>query len=102
LLSLARKLIPAPARVAPTAVTAVPTDTHALARRPSNHVRADGIDGAGHFMPRNARVLNPGPMALLHQRIAVTNAASRHLDPDNSRRRLGYWFFDNLKLSFRR
>src|SRR5437867_7369646 len=43
---------------------------------------------SGHLVPRDARVLNPRPMTVLHQRIAVADAACRHLDPNSSRRRL--------------
>src|SRR5881394_948068 len=101
LLRLARKQISTPAGIAPSAVSAVPADSNALAWRPSGHSIADGIDGAGDLVPGNARVLNPGPQAFLHERIAVTNAARRDFDSNRSRRGLRYWPFDNFKRSFR-
>src|SRR5262245_39622041 len=79
----------------------MPADTHALAGRPTDDSLADGVNRAGHLVPRHARVLNPGPKTVLHQRIAVANAASRDFDPHSSRRRLWYRSLDNLKLSFR-
>src|SRR5262245_7120412 len=78
----------------------MPADTDALARRPSHHALTDGVNRAGHFMSRHAGVLNTRPLPLLHKRITVANAASRDLDANRSRHRLGNRPLDNFKVPF--
>ena len=85
------------AGTAPTAVSAVPPHPDALAHGPPRHARSDGVNGAGNLMPRYAWILNPGPETLLHQRIAVADAARRHLDPHRSRPRRRNRPLDKLK-----
>ena len=63
---LAGEEIAAAAGVAVAAVPRVPADADALAGLPARRdVLAHGVDHADHFVPRNARVLDPGPVAFL-------------------------------------
>jgi hypothetical protein len=51
--------------VAIAAVTAMPTNTNALAMCPRFHAFADSIDDSDYFMSRHTRILNPGPKSFL-------------------------------------
>src|SRR5262245_19572824 len=79
----------------------MPADTDPLAWRPTDNSFPNGINSAGDFVAWNARVLNSGPVAFLHQRIAVANAARRDFNSNSSWRQLRYWPLDKLKRSIR-
>ena len=58
----------------------MPTHSNALAGFPVRDVGADRVDAAGDFVSGDARILDAGPMAFFHQRIAVTDAAGFDLN----------------------
>jgi hypothetical protein len=60
----------------------MPADAHSLAGLPSRDIRADGVNAAGDFVPGNARILNPRPMAFFYEGIAVTDTAGLDFDAD--------------------
>jgi hypothetical protein len=64
------------------AMAAMPTDSNALAALPVRDIGADGVDAAGDFVSRNARILDAGPMAFFHHGIAMANAAGFDFDAD--------------------
>jgi hypothetical protein len=72
--------ISASARVAGKVMTAVPSDADPLARLPVGDIGANGVDAAGDFVPRNAGILNAGPIAFFHERVAVADAAGFDLN----------------------
>src|SRR5581483_2313116 len=69
-------------------MTAVPSDSHPVARLPGLGVRAERIDYAGYLMPRCARIDDTGERSFLGQRVTVAYPACLHPDTDPSRRRL--------------
>ena len=80
--------------IAITAVTAVPTNTDALASSPRLHPFADNIDDSNDLVSRHTRILDTGPESFFDQRIAVTNAARLHLEAHPARLRVGNIAFD--------
>ncbi len=82
-----------------TAVTAMPTNAHALARFPLGYARTDGIHGPDDFMAGNARILQPRPMPFFDEGIAMTDAARLHFDPHEPRACLGNFTFNDLERS---
>jgi hypothetical protein len=52
--------------------------------------RTDGVDHADHLVPRDARVGDPGPLALLGHRVAVADAAGLDTDAHLTPSRLGH------------
>src|SRR5947207_20403 len=81
--------IAAPALVANKAVTAVPAYSGSLTFRPLRDIASDRIDAAGNFMTRHTWILNSWPQTILHQHIAVANAARLHFDSYLTGTRLG-------------
>jgi hypothetical protein len=63
------------ARIAVTAVPAVPADPDPLALRPSGNPFADRIYDSGDFMSRHPRVLDTRPQSLPGHGITVADAA---------------------------
>src|SRR5258708_37800557 len=93
--------IAAAARFAGEIVSTVPSYSYTLAGFPVGDVGTDGVDAAGNFVPRNARVLDAGPITFLDQRIAVADAAGFDLNTDLVARRLGNISFDNFEITAR-
>ena len=60
-------------------MAAVPSDSDALAGFPVGYIGTDGVNAAGDFVPRNAWILDAGPLAFLYGRIAVANASRLQL-----------------------
>jgi hypothetical protein len=71
--------VTAAARIAVTAVPAVPADPDPLALCPSNNACANSVNDAGYFMSRDPRVLNARPQSILDHDIAVTDATCINL-----------------------
>jgi hypothetical protein len=63
-------------------MAAVPAHTDPLAWFPARDSAADCFDASGNFMAGDTRICQSGPQALFHKLIAVTNAASLHLNED--------------------
>src|SRR5207237_126393 len=82
LASLAGKEVTAAAVIAMPAVAAIPADTHPLASLPTRYVSTDGINHAGYFVPRNARVGDAGILSFKCERVRVTDPACRDANPD--------------------
>src|SRR5204863_129865 len=89
------------AGVTDEAMAAVPAYAHPVALLPLGHVGADLLDATGDLVTRNARQRKAWIGAELHQRIAVTDTAGFHLDPDLPRRRLRYFALDQLECAAR-
>src|SRR5213078_3262819 len=88
--------VTATALLAHEAMAAMPTDSDTLALLPRGHVVAQPTDAASDFMTRHARILKPGPDAVLDERIAVTNAACFNFDanlPDARLRDVAFYQF---------
>jgi hypothetical protein len=64
------------ARIAVTAVPAVPADSDPVALCPSSYAFADRVDDSGDFMSRHPRVPDARPCSLLGHGIAVADATS--------------------------
>src|ERR1019366_5169784 len=79
-------------------MTAMPTNADALAGLPVGDVSAHGIDTAGDFVSGNARILNAGPVAFFHERIAVADATGFDFDPDLVAGRLRIFLSTSSKL----
>src|SRR5207302_441626 len=75
----------AAARIAIAAVVAVPADAHAIAGRPRRNARAHGIDHAGNFVARHARVSLAGPVTLFDEGVAMAYPACCYADTDRAR-----------------
>src|SRR5262249_15106120 len=102
LLRLARKEIPAPARVAASAIAAVPADADALPRSPFRDSLSDGVDRSGHLVTRHARVGNARKEPFLDDRIAMADSAGLDLDANVARPRIRDRSLDDLERLFRR
>src|SRR6266568_6181440 len=89
----------AAARIAVTAVAAVPADAGTLTSFPADHPVADRVNDAGYFMSRDPRVLDARPHSLLGQGIAVADAASLNLYPHLPRAGVRYLAFNDLERS---
>jgi hypothetical protein len=77
---LAINKVAAPAGIALETVTAVPANADTLAWFPKRHLWADRVNAAGQFVPRDAWILNSGPMPFFYQHIAVADTASLDLN----------------------
>src|SRR5260370_26700345 len=77
----------------------MPAYTHALAYLPSTHTGANFINYASDFVSRNPRILNSRPEAFFHKHIAMTNAASLHLDAYFSCTRVRNLTLDNFEIA---
>src|SRR5690348_4852180 len=73
--------VPAAAGVADKIVSAMPAGSHSIAFLPFRYSLAHFVDDAGNFMPRNARVRDSRPEAVLQEVVAETNAAGMYFDP---------------------
>jgi hypothetical protein len=73
------KVSPA-ARETRSVVPSMPSDADALSDCPSGNTFPQFIDDPGHFVSRNARVLDAGQPSLFCQHIAVAYPARLHLD----------------------
>jgi hypothetical protein len=93
----AGKEVATSALVAMPAISTVPPNAHALARRESGDARANHIDHSGHLMARDPRVLNTRESPLFDERIAVADAARVYFDSYRPGDRLWYLPFDDLK-----
>jgi hypothetical protein len=82
-------------------MTAVPSHTDTLAGLPIRNISADSVDAARDFVSRNTRVLNPGPMTLLHERVTVTDATGFDLNSDLVSRRFGNIPFHEFEIAAR-
>jgi hypothetical protein len=98
-LSLAVDEIAAAASIAGEIVATVPSHSYTLAGFPVGDVSTDGVDAAGNFVPRNARVLDAGPITFLDQRIAVADAAGFDFNADLVARGLGNISFDEFEVA---
>jgi len=85
--------------VAISAMAAMPANPDTLADFPLRHSISQRINQADDFMAWNAGILKTGPLALLHQRVTVTNAAGLDFDTDPVAGRLRYIALDNFKRS---
>jgi hypothetical protein len=100
-IDLAGEEIAAATGIAVAAVTAVPPDAYALSRLPLSNPGAHGIDRPDDFVTWYPRILKSGPVPILDQRIAVTNATRFDLHPNPSFPRLGNFALDNFQRSTR-
>ena len=82
-------------------MSAVPADTDPLPGLPLRDVRANCVDAPGDLMPGDARILQSGESGLLYDGVAVTDAASFHLDPNLGAARLRDRAFDYFEVSTR-
>jgi len=98
-LVLAENEIAAAAGIASETMTAVPSDSDALAGFPIGNVRTDTVDAAGDFVSGNAWVLEAGPIAFLYERVAVADAAGLDLNPDLGATGLGNISFDEFEIT---
>src|SRR6266481_5452952 len=93
------KEVSTPAFETRVVLPSMPAHTHALAYLPSSHTGANFIDYASDFVSRNPRILNSRPEAFLHKHIAMTNAASLHLDAYFSCTRVRNLTLDNFEIA---
>src|SRR5437867_9465381 len=89
--------IPTTTRDTLTTVPAMPSHTHPLALLPRRHARSDLVDHSGHLVARDARVLQPGPMALLPKQVAMADPTGMHLDAHLVRPRCRDLPFDHVE-----
>src|ERR1700722_17892230 len=101
LFELTQNEVPAAARVALKAVSAMPSNSHALTRLPQSDVGADGIDATGNLVARHSRVLNSRPVPFFHKRVAMADAAGFHLDAHLPASGLRSWSLDDFEITSR-
>ncbi len=80
-------------------MAAVPAYADALAGFPVGNVGADGIDAAGDFVSGNARILDAGPMAFFHERVAVADAAGFDFNAHLGAAGFGNISFDQFEIA---
>src|SRR5882672_12485627 len=80
LLVLAQPKISPAAGFALETMPAVPAHADPLTLLPDRHAYAASVDHYSNLVARNARILNPRPIAFLHQRIAMANTAGLDLN----------------------
>jgi len=78
-------------------MAAVPADAHAFADLPLGHVGSDLVDPLGNLVPRDARQRQAWEAPSSDEGVAVTNAASLHLDANLARTGLGHIALDDLE-----
>src|ERR1051326_7499174 len=83
------------------AVAAVPADANALSDLPGTDPASDLVNPAGHLVSGYSRILDARPMAVLHHRVAVTDAACFDFDAHLVRRRLRNWPLDGFEVTAR-
>src|SRR5262249_54031277 len=99
LLVAAEDEISAAAILAGKAMPAMPADADTLPYLPVRHVCAHCINASGNLVTGHPRVLNSRPVSFFDQRVAMTNAAGFHLDPNLCAVRAGNLAFDNFKIA---
>src|SRR4051812_35973480 len=85
LLFFAKDEISPAARFANKAMPAMPAHADSLPDLPTRDVRAQRVNFPGDLMSRDAWKLQPRPEAILHQHVAVANAAGFDFDPHLAR-----------------
>src|SRR5262249_32164241 len=98
--ALAPEELAAPARIAISAVSAIPANTHALSRRPESHTGADRVDEADDLVTGHARICEQGKASFFREAVAVTHTASLDFDSDHSRTWRGNVPFHDLERRF--
>jgi hypothetical protein len=83
----AHREITAPAWLANKAMTSMPANPYSLTFAPLSHLASHGVDSTGYLVTRHARVLNPRPIPVLDQNIAVANSTHFYFHPDLARTR---------------
>src|SRR5262249_29505616 len=81
------------------AVPAVPADTDALADLPRADLAADLVDPPRDLVTGNAGISEARPVSVLHQCIAVANAARFDFDAHLVRARFQKWPVNHFQLS---
>ena len=79
-------------------LAAVPADADALSLSPPGNTRAQLINDARDFVSWNSRILNAGPITILGEHVAMTNATGLHLHAYLSHRRRGNLALDDLEI----
>src|SRR5687768_13429035 len=74
--------IAAPAGIALTTMAPMPAYTDPLALLPHRDARSNLVDDSGHLVARDSRVLEAGPIPLLHTQVTTTDAAGLDSDSD--------------------
>jgi len=97
-LELAKHKVATAAGLALEAVSPVPSQADPLASFPKSDVGPNRIDPSGDFMAWHSRILNSGPVPFFHQRVAMADAASFHLNAYLSAAGLWNWAVNNLKI----
>src|SRR5262245_56314234 len=77
----------------------MPADADALAAREGRHSGAHLVDDSGDLMARNAGEADARVLAILGQRVAVTDSAGLDADADVPGRRVGNLALDHLELA---
>jgi hypothetical protein len=80
-------------------MTAVPSDSDALAWFPVRNIGADSVDAAGDFVSGDAGILDSGPIAFLNQRVAVADAAGFDFNSDLGAAGVGNVSFDEFEVT---
>jgi hypothetical protein len=91
--------IATPAGITSEVVAAVPSDAYALAGLPVGDIGADSVDVASDFVSGNARILNAGPIAFFHKRVAVADTAGFDFNPNLIAGRFGNVSLDHFKIA---
>jgi hypothetical protein len=78
-------------------MTTMPADSGPLALLPIRDARTDGVDHTGHFMTRDTRIDQTGPVPVLGEDIAMADATCLDLDPDPIGARFRNRTFDNFQ-----
>src|SRR5215469_14588685 len=81
--------VAAPAAIAGSVVTAMPTHADAIPDVPLLDTRTDGVDDSGNFVSRRTRKRHTGPSAVDGHDVAVADAAGLNADADRSGTRFG-------------
>jgi hypothetical protein len=74
--------VAAPARIALTAMSTMPTHTHSLASFPCRHACSNLVDNTGYLVACDPWILQSRPMALLYKQVTVTYSAGLHVNAD--------------------
>jgi hypothetical protein len=85
--------VSAPARLAHSVLAGEEADTDSLTDFPSGYRAAKGFNVANYFVSRNTRQCEAGIGSCHCGRIAVTDSACLHANPNLTRPGLGDWTF---------
>src|SRR5438874_6017288 len=80
-------------------MASMPSDSNPLARFPKRHIRAHGVNPPRDLMAGNPRILQPRPVALLNQQVAVANTTSFDFDPNLPASGFRHWALNDLEIS---